>query len=169
MNFFEDGAKPLQDELNNRVGLIQENIKTKKVTPYGPMNLTGEAANSLLTRVNFPDEYSIQGQIVSVGKAAKYIDTLETGRKAGPVPFAPIYLWVIRRKLFPEKGTQKDLAYAITNKIRTEGTLLHRLGGNSGNLGEARKKEDIELIKAKMVNFALTKLKQVIIKSVNNG
>lgn len=69
--------------------------------------------------------------------ARPYFGTLETGRKAGPVPkgFAEIIEeWTLNKGLglqFDKKYKLQSFAYLVARKIWKEGTKLHRTGGRS--------------------------------------
>lgn len=67
---------------------------------------------------------------------------LETGRKAGKVPTgfqAIIRKWMDDKGIFQaEKESRKNsIAYLIARKIKREGTVLYKQGGNSGVLSKA--------------------------------
>lgn len=77
---------------------------------------------------------------------ADYTGTLETGRKAGRVPFGftqIILKWIEDKSLFNgvKESQKKSIAYLIARKIQKEGTLLHRQGGHSGILANALNQE----------------------------
>jgi hypothetical protein len=107
---------------------IRANIRNKQVTPFGAMHTTGHAEDSLF--------YRITENSLIIGSTWAYIRVLEDGRKPGK--FAPpevIEKWIDDKPL----GTdipRKSLAFLINRKLKEEGSLLYRQGGNSGILSD---------------------------------
>lgn len=107
---------------------IINNIKNKQVTPYGSMETTGHAEDSLF--------YRVTDNNLIIGSTWAYITVLEDGRKPGK--FAPpqvIEKWINDKPL----GTdipRKSLAFLINRKLKEEGSLIYRQGGNSGILSD---------------------------------
>jgi len=107
---------------------IKDNIRGKQVTPFGAMHTTGQAEESLF--------YEIRGHHLIIGSRWAYITVLEDGRKPGK--FAPpeiIRQWVDDKPL----GTdipRDSLAFLINRKLKEEGSLIYRQGGNSGILSD---------------------------------
>lgn len=107
---------------------IQNNIRTKRVTPYGAMNTTGQMADSL--------GYKWDGSTLVIYSTEKYFTVLETGRKPGKQPpTEPIRKW-IKSKGIATDISEKSLAYLIARKIGKEGSLLYRQGGKSGVISD---------------------------------
>ena len=107
---------------------IQNNIRTKRVTPYGAMNTTGQMADSL--------GYKWDGSTLVIYSTEKYFTVLETGRKPGKQPpTEPIRKW-IQSKGIATDISEKSLAYLIARKIGKEGSLLYRQGGKSGVISD---------------------------------
>lgn len=107
---------------------IKENIKGKQVTPFGVVDNTGEAAESLY--------YKIEDGRITVGSTWAYITVLEDGRKPGK--FAPpdvIEKWVESKPLNSDISV-KSLAFLINRKLKEEGSLIYRQGGHSGILSD---------------------------------
>lgn len=134
---FRDGANATIDKL-------QENIQTKAPTQYGPMNNTGEAANSLRYRF---EENGTRLIIYSdmPGRSYNYLMTLEHGR--GPGGFPPldnIKLWLQQRGIQPAGISQDSLAFLIGRKIANQGTLVYRQGGNTGIISEVQQEDWIQ-------------------------
>ena len=113
---------------NKTIAQIQQNIREKRVTPYGSMNNTGEAALSL--RYRWLSETRMQIYSDMPGRPFNYIMTLENGRRPGKMPpVAPILAWVQSRNITPDDISQESLAFLIARKIGREGSLLFRQGG----------------------------------------
>jgi hypothetical protein len=107
---------------------IQNNIRNKRVTPYGAMNTTGQMADSL--------GYKWDGSTLIIFSTEKYFTVLETGRKPGKQPPTdPIQKW-IQAKGIATDISDKSLAYLIARKIGKEGSLLYRQGGKSGVISD---------------------------------
>ena len=136
---------------------IQNNIRTKQVTPYGAMNTTGQMADSL--------GYKWDGSTLVIYSTEKYFTVLETGRKPGKQPpLDPIQKWIEAKGIATDIST-RSLAYLISRKIGKEGSLLYKQGGNSGvisdfinaqyiaeNLSEKFLSETVETILNKLTN-----------------
>lgn len=107
---------------------IQNNIRTKNVTKYGPMNASGTMANSL--------GYNWDGSTLVIYSTEKFFTVLETGRKPGKQPPTdPIRKWIESKGIATDISS-KSLAYLIARKIGREGSLLHRKGGKSGVISD---------------------------------
>lgn len=133
----------LRQGAQRTVEKLQENIKTKSPTSYGPMNNTGEAAQSIKYRWISDDHIQVVSSMPE--RSFNYILTLETGR--GPGVFPPlnsILDWVKQRGIQPQGISQKSLAFLIARRISREGSLLYRQGGNSGIISEVQTQEWIE-------------------------
>lgn len=133
----------LRQGAQRTVEKLQDNIKNKSATSYGPMNNTGEAAQSIKYRWVSDDHIQVVSSMP--GRSFNYIMTLETGR--GPGGFPPvknILDWIQQRGINPEGITQKSLAFLIARRISREGSLLYRQGGNSGIISEVQTQEWIE-------------------------
>ena len=113
----------MRDVLNKVIADIQENIRTKAPTSYGPMNNTGEALNSL----RWKEE---DGKFIVYSTMSgdfNHIMTLETGRKPGKMPpTEPIQEWLQFRGINPPDISQESLAFLIARKIGREGTQVYR-------------------------------------------
>jgi hypothetical protein len=107
---------------------IADNIRNKQVTPFGAMNTTGHAANSLF--------YRIQGNSLIIGSTWAYITVLEDGRKPGKMPPPTIIEKWMNDKPIGTDIPRSSLAYLIARKIGQEGSLLYRMGGKSGVLSD---------------------------------
>lgn len=122
---------------NRTIAKVQQNIREKRPTQYGPMNNTGEAAESLKYR--WVNDKRIQIYSDMPGREFNYIMTLEDGRGPGGMPpTEPILEWVRQRGITPEGISQKSLAFLIARKIGREGSLVYRLGGNTGIISEVQ-------------------------------
>jgi hypothetical protein len=126
----------MEDFAQRLIKGIQENIKSKQVTPFGSAHSTGEAENSLF--------YRIDDNRLIVGSTWAYITVLEDGRKPGK--FAPpevIEKWLEDKPIpfsdnsnFPGALTKSSLAYLINKKLKEEGSLIWQQGGKSGILSD---------------------------------
>lgn len=107
---------------------IQNNIRNKQVTPYGSVETTGEAAESVF--------YRYDGNRLIFGSSWAYITVLEDGRKPGKyAPPEVIRKWIDDKPL----GTdipRNSLAFLINRKLKEEGSLIYRQGGKSGILSD---------------------------------
>lgn len=132
---------------------VRDNIKNKSVTPFGSMDTTGEAADSLF--------FKITDSGLVFGSTWAYINVLEDGRRPGK--FAPpelIRKWIDDKPL----GTdipRDSLAFLINRKISEEGSLLYRQGGESGILSDYFNQEYVH-------KFLTTPLKQAVIDEVTD-
>lgn len=107
---------------------IKQNIRTKQATPFGAVNDTGTAADSIFYRIE-------DGRII-IGSTWNYIQVLEDGRKPGK--FAPpevIEKWVESKPIRSDIST-KSLAFLINRSIAEKGSLIYRQGGHSGILSD---------------------------------
>lgn len=126
----------LEEFAQNLIKGIQENIKSKQVTPFGSVHSTGEAENSLFYR--FTDNSLI------IGSTWAYITVLEDGRKPGK--FAPpevIEKWLDDKPIattsnsnFGKAISKESLGYLINKKLKEEGSLIWQQGGHSGVLSD---------------------------------
>jgi hypothetical protein len=126
----------MEDFAKQVIAGIQDNIRNKKVSEFGAMNNTGEAANSLGYRFE-------NGELV-IFSSWKYFTVLETGRKPGKQPgsteigkqppSAEIEKWVVQRGIGGDNP--KSLAFLIARKIGEEGSMLYRKGGKSGVISD---------------------------------
>jgi hypothetical protein len=117
----------MEDFAKQVIAGIQDNIRNKKVSEYGAMNNTGEAANSLGYRFE-------NGELV-IFSSWKYFTVLETGRKPGKQPPRDkIEEWVVQRGIGGDNP--KSLAFLIARKIGEEGSILYRKGGKSGVISD---------------------------------
>jgi hypothetical protein len=109
---------------------IKENIRSKQVSSFGVAHSSGQAEDSLF--------YRLEGNNLIIGSTWKYITVLEDGRKPGK--FAPpeaIEKWIDEKPIQVGPGqTKKGLAYIINKKLKEEGSLIWRQGGESGILSE---------------------------------
>jgi hypothetical protein len=115
--------KLLVRDIANQIILdLQKNIRERRVTEFGAMNNTGEAANSL--------RWKIEGEslvIYSTMSGFNYIMTLETGRKPGKMPpVEPIQMWMQQRGINPPDISQESLAFLIARRIGREGTKVYQ-------------------------------------------
>jgi len=125
---------------NKTIGQIQKNIRDKRVTQYGAMNNTGEAALSLKYR--WLSETRMQIYSDMPGRPFNYIMTLEHGRRPGKMPpSTPILEWVRQRGINPPDISQESLAFLIARKIGREGSLVFRQGGNTGIISEVQSED----------------------------
>lgn len=112
----------------NLIEGIKDNIRNKQVTPHGAMHSTGQAEDSLF--------YRITDKGLVIGSTWAYITVLEDGRKPGT--FAPpeaIERWLDDKPVLSDIS-KKSLAFLINRKMKEEGSLLYRQGGNSGILSD---------------------------------
>lgn len=129
-----------REAANRTIEKLQENIRDKAPTQYGPMNNTGQAANSLRYRWVGSDRLQIYSDMP--GYRFNYIMTLETGRKPGKMPpSGSILKWLEERNINPPDISQKSLAFLIARKIGREGSLVYRQGGNTGIISEVQKED----------------------------
>lgn len=117
------------------VGGIQNNIRTKSVTKYGPSQNTGKTADSIFWRYD--------GRILEIGSTFGWITVLEDGRPPGKFPPPDAMRGYVESKLVPEGISRDSLAYLIGKKISEKGSLLYQQGGNSGILSEYLNEEYI--------------------------
>jgi len=118
----------LETFAQNLIKGIQENIRNKKVTPFGAMHTTGEAEKSLF--------YRIDANRLIIGSTWAYITVLEDGRKPGK--FAPpevIDKWIEDKPIIGDIS-KKSLSFLINRSLKEKGSLLWRQGGNSGILSD---------------------------------
>lgn len=125
---------------NKTIGQLRSNIETKAPTSYGPMNNTGESALSF--RYRWVSETQMQIYSDMPGRSFNYIMTLEDGRGPGKMPpTAPILEWLQQRGINPPDIKQESLAFLIARKIGREGSLVFRLGGNTGIISQVQSEE----------------------------
>ena len=149
----------MEDFAQRLIKGIQDNIKNKRVTPFGTVHSTGEAEKSLF--------YRITDNRLIVGSTWAYITVLEDGRKPGK--FAPpevIEKWLDDKPVahsgnsdFGKAISKESLAYLINRKMKEEGSLIWQQGGKSGILSDYINLEYIHN------NFTLP-IKQVMINEV---
>ena len=145
------------------IAKVQDNIRTKAPTSYGPMNNTGNAADSL--RYRWVDDTRLQIYSDMAGARFNYIMTLETGRKPGKQPpTAPIEKWLQERGIQPPDITQKSLAFLIARKIGREGSMVYRQGGNTGIISEVQSND---WIVENFIKPIEQDLKKEILKTMN--
>lgn len=120
------------------VSQVQDNIRTRRPTPYGPMNASGKAAQSVRYALT-PTSDGLTLTVYAVG----YILSLEFGRKPGKFPpLQAIKDWIKVRRIVPKPDSngriisQDSLAYLIGRKIQQQGTILHRQGKPSRILAD---------------------------------
>jgi len=129
-----------REAANKTVDKLQENIRSKAPTNYGPMDNTGRAAESIEYR--WLSETRLQIVSRMPGVRFNYIMTLETGRKPGKMPPPDsIQSWIEQRGIQPSGISQKSLAFLIARKIGREGSLVYRKGGNTGIISEVQREE----------------------------
>lgn len=125
---------------NKTIAQIQRNIREKRVTQYGAMNNTGEAALSLKYRWLSDTRMQIYSDMP--GREFNYIMTLEHGRRPGKMPpVQTILQWVEQRGINPPDISQKSLAFLIARKIGREGSLVFRQGGNTGIISQVQSED----------------------------
>lgn len=126
---FREGA-------NKTIDKLQSNIREKAPTYFGPMNNTGEAANSLNYRWVAEDRIQVYSDMPG---QFNYIMTLETGRGPGKrPPTSPILEWIKSRGIKPVDISQENLAFLIARKIGLEGSLVFINRGNTGIISEVQ-------------------------------
>lgn len=131
-----------RNALNKSIDDLQENIRTKNPTGYGPMNNTGKAANSLQYRWVSKEHAQVFSSMPD--KRFNYIWTLEYGRKPGKQPPSSAILeWVKQRNLGSGESEQKSIAFLIARKIGAQGSALFRKGGGSGIISDVANKKYI--------------------------
>lgn len=124
-----------REAANKTIDKLRENIKSKSPTQYGPMNNTGQAANSFRYKWVSDTRLVIYSEIPGYN----YIYTLEFGRKPGKMPpTESIRQWLEQRGIQPPDISQKSLAFLIARKIGREGSLVYRKGGNTGIISEVQ-------------------------------
>lgn len=112
----------------NLIKGIQDNIRNKKVTPFGTVHSTGEAEKSLF--------YRIDANRLIIGSTWAYITVLEDGRKPGK--FAPpevIDKWIDDKPIIGDIS-KKSLSFLINRKLKEKGSLIYQQGGHSGILSD---------------------------------
>lgn len=118
----------LEDFAESVIAGIQKNIRTKRVTEFGPMYASGKMSDSL--------DYRIDAGGLTIYSSEKYFTVLETGRKPGKrPPISVIENW-IRTKPVASEMNPRSLAFLIARKIGEEGSLLYRQGGRSGVISD---------------------------------
>lgn len=125
---------------NKTIQQLQDNIRDKAPTSFGPMNNTGQAAMSFKYR--WVSETRMQIYSDMPGMSFNYIMTLEDGRRPGKQPpTEPILKWVQERGITPSDISQESLAFLIARKIGREGSLVFRLGGNTGIISQVQSED----------------------------
>lgn len=107
---------------------IKNNIRGKQVTPFGAVDSTGEAADSIY--------YKIEDGRITIGSTWAFIHVLEDGRKPGK--FAPpdvVEKWIEDKPIRSDIPI-KSLAFLINRSIAEKGSLIYRQGGHSGILSD---------------------------------
>lgn len=121
----------VRDFANQVIQGIQNNIRTKDYTGYGPSNNTGTTANSI--------GYDWDGTTLKIWTTRyKALVSLETGRPptadaaGSPTLQEQIRVWIDQRGINPEGISRDSLAYLISRKIHREGTIIWRKFGKQG-------------------------------------
>lgn len=125
---------------------IRESIRTKPATRFGPVNASGNLADSLRFEVTEnPDGATLYLY------AAGYALTAEFGRRPGKFPsLLRIQQWIEDKGIIPKPGVNgktvsakpgegkeySTLAYLIGRKIANSGTTLYEQGKPSGVFGD---------------------------------
>jgi len=127
---------------------IQDNIRTKRVTKYGPMNASGLAAESVYYRLT-----DTGFQIYVKGRAVAYFDTLETGRRPGkPPPKGSMIEWVELRNIPNKWKVTSEIADNIVRfSMAKKGSNLYQMGGNSGIIKDFINPELIKELKDEVI------------------
>lgn len=122
----------------NLVASLQDAIRTKQVTRYGPVNASGRLTASLRVEVS---QTATGYQLLLY--AASYALALEYGRKPGKFPsISAIRLWIDSRGIVPApdakgRAVSKDsLAFLIARKIANSGTTIYQQGQPTGLFGQ---------------------------------
>jgi hypothetical protein len=144
--------------LNEFVARIQANIRGKRVTPFGPMNASGQTAES----VHF--EFGDNSATIY---AAGHILRLESGNPPGTkVPFKRLRMWIDQKPIAVQLTARMDgsprrhrdgsaitledqkdsVAWAIKKAIEQKGTTLFQQGGNSGILKDVINEEAMQVL-----------------------
>lgn len=112
---------------------IQENIRTKRVTKFGAMNASGQAADSIKYRLT-----DNGFEIYVSGKAVAYFDALETGRKPGKHPRPEdLRPWVLLKDLPRKWGvSEKSAIFLVGRSIAKRGTTVFQQGGKTGIISD---------------------------------
>jgi hypothetical protein len=133
-----DALERLADYGANLITNLQDAIKSKPVSPYGPVNASGRLAASLRVEVSAT---ATGYQLLLYG--ASYALALEYGRKPGKFPnLTAIRQWIDTRGIVPypdAKGSavSKDsLAFLIARKIAQNGTTIYQQGQPTGLFGQ---------------------------------
>lgn len=140
-----DALERLTEYGSSLVATLQEAIRTKQVTRYGPVNASGRLAASL----RFEVSESATGYTLLL-YAASYALALEYGRKPGKFPsLEVIQQWIEDKGIVPSPdengrtpGTTANakgysqLAYLIARKIANKGTTIYQAGQPSGLFGQ---------------------------------
>lgn len=139
---------------------IQDNIRNKRVTKYGSMSASGQAADSVryrLTETGF--------QIYVSGKAVAYFDTLETGRKSGKAPpSSALKEWVETRNL-PSlwKMSADSIAFLVARKIGKEGTTVYQQGGGTGIIKDFINPERLKELRDSVIPILIEDITKMIL------
>lgn len=114
---------------------IRDNIRNKRVTPFGSVESTGNAANSLF--------YKVVGGKLIIGSSWAYITVLEDGRRPGKYPpLEVVEQWIDDKPVLGDIG-KKSLAFLIARSISEKGSILYQQGGHSGILSDYINRETI--------------------------
>lgn len=102
-------------------------VVTKNYNGYGPANASGQLAAS----ISWEQENETTYNVIAVGPAAKYVNTLRYGRKPGAgVPFAAIKKWITDKGLSAGKNERQlsAMAFAIKKSIEKNGNVVYKNG-----------------------------------------
>jgi len=107
----------LQQFLSEVVAEVQERIRTKKITKFGPAEASGNLRRSVKSKL---DSYG--GEV----SALAYIDNLTKGTPPGKyIPIFVIENWLV------DKGLDNKLSpFTVSNSIFRKGTTVFQQGGS---------------------------------------
>ena len=150
----------LQDFAESVVKGVVDNITTKRVTRYGAMNASGQAARSVkyrLTETGF--------EIYVSGKAVAYFDALEKGRRPSKrPPISEIKPWVILRGLPAKwKVSADSAAFLVARKIGKEGTNVFQQGGKTGIVTDFINPENVAKLKETLLPLYIAEVTGVLV------
>lgn len=117
----------LVDEILNDYGQrivseLKENIMSKDVTAFGPVNASGKLRDSV--------RYEVSNGTLRV-YALGYSYFLEYGRKPGKrPPKEAIKQWIADKGIVPNGISTDSLAYLIARKIGEKGSMIYQQGGS---------------------------------------
>lgn len=115
---------------------IKNNIRNERVTPFGAVNTTGSAAESIF--------YRITDDRLIIGSTWAYITVLEDGRKPGKFAPPEVILRWVEQKPITSDISKKSLAFLINRKLKEKGSLIYQQGGKSGILSDYLNDEYIQ-------------------------